>query len=651
MSDPLRDRLLAAYGGEYRDHVAALRTALARGAGADWEEAYRHAHSLKGAARAVELPQVVELAHELETQVQAWWEGTDVPGTDGLARARAAVDAIEDCSAALTGGAPAALPAAEPAAMATLRVQADAAARLAASTAHLLAELDRFRVSEEALRRLAAQAPPALRLQVTELAHRLEDRDWALSRAAEAVAGDVARLRLVAADGVMGHFGPMLRAVASELGKDIRYDAEGLATQADREVLTTMAEAVLHLLRNAVAHGIETPAARVAAGKDAAGRLTLRVATAGSRVEVRVGDDGAGIPGDKLAREAVARGILSQAEADRADADRLRQLVFHPGLSTAGTLSTTAGRGMGMAIVRRLVDRLQGDVVLHSQPGRGTEVVITVPVTVLAQRVVLVRAGGRRFGLPATALVRLLALPPEAVAGVDGASVALVDGAEIPLGDLASLLGLPARRQRGDTLCVALLRVAAEVVGLVLDGVEDVRDLPVSPFDPALVDDPRLIGTVTLEAGELALVLSPAGLRGGRAVAPAALRPGRPVAPPLVLVVDDSPTIRALERTLLEAHSYRVEAAADGRDALQRMERLRPDLVVSDIEMPRLDGFGLLAAMRADPRLTHVPVVLVSSRGSEEDVRRGQSLGAAAHLLKTRFDQRLFLDTIGRLTS
>lgn len=225
----------------------------------------------------------------------------------------------------------------------------------------------------------------------------------------------------------------------------------------------------------------------------------------------------------------------------------------------------------------------------------------------------------------------------------------VIDDVEVPLTDLAGLLGLPRGERRDGDLCIALVRAAGEVLAFSVDRVADTRDLWVSPLEPALVDDPRLAGTVTLAGGVLALVLSPGGLRDGNAAA--AFMPKPPRVSPLVLVVDDSPTIRALERAILEAHSYRVEIAVDGRDALERMARRRPDLVVSDIEMPRLDGLGLLAAMRADPRLAAVPVVLVSSCTSPERRDAGTALGAGGFLLKTRFDQREFLETIERLTA
>lgn len=684
MTGDLRGGLLAIYADEHRDHLAALRTLLARGGG-DLEEAYRHAHSLKGAARAVELPIVVDLAHGLESLLEAWWEGRVVPDADMIRRAQDGLDAIEDLSAAaLTGravpaghaalerlaqglvalglDAPCAVAAAPPpaapvepvaAVSATMRVETEVADRLAATAGRLLAELDRLRRGQEGLRAMAGQLPAGVLYEhFAELLRGLEERDWALSRAAADLAEDVLGLRRVAAEAALGGFGPMLRALAVEQGKEIRFDAAGLDTAADREVLVVMAEAVGHLLRNAVAHGIEAPSRRRAAGKDAAGQVTLTVAAVGPRLDIRVADDGAGINTERLAAEATERGLLTAEQASRVDPGRLRQLIFQPGLTTAATLDTAAGRGMGMSIVRRLVDRLQGDIVLRSSPGRGTEVIVTVPVSAMAQRVVLVLARGQLYGLPALAIRRLAYLQPEDLRQVEGGVLAVVDGAELPLVDLGGVLGLAGAPETGRGMYAALLRLGGDLLGLVVDRVVEVRELVVSPLDPMLVRDDRLAGSVVLEGGRLAFVLSPAGLRppAGIIAAPA-LRRAPPGVRPLVLVVDDSPTVRSLERTILEASRFRVLVAVDGAEALTLMAEGRPDVVVSDIEMPRLDGFGLLAAIRADPVLAGVPVLLVSSRAGPEDRRRAQELGANGFLSKQEFDQGRFLAAVHGVTA
>lgn len=648
MTDPLRARLLAAYAGEHRDHLVALRDALATGGG-NIEEAYRHAHSLKGAARAVDLGPVVDLAHQLESLLEEWWESGIAPSPEALEQARSTLDDIEDRSAAVLGGGerPATPDQTVEVSLQTVRVEAETLDRVVLTVARLLAELERLQAGGERVRQ-AALGRDRQSGRLAEMLRLQEECEWALARSADELAGDVARLRLVTAEAALGGFGPMLRMLAAEQGKDVRYDVSGLDTQADRDVLTTAAEAVMHLLRNAVAHGIEPPARRAAAGKDPVGHLMLAVSSSGPRLEIRVSDDGAGIPIARLAEEAAARGLLTPEQAAAAGPDRLRQLVFHPGLSTAEQLSTTAGRGMGMAIVRRLVERLQGRIDLRGRPGGGTEAIIRMPVSVMAQRVVLVLVGEQLFAVPASAVMRLAQAPRSAVVLVEGRSMAALDGGEFPLIDLPAVMGTDGGQVGGEILHLVVMRVGEEAMALMVDGLADVRDLWVSPLEPELLDDPRLAGTVTLEGGILVPVLSPAGLSTTAAakVAQAPLRP-----PPKVLVVDDSPTIRTLERTILEAHSYQVEVAVDGRDALERMARRRPDLVVSDIEMPRLDGFGLLAAMRADSNFASVPVVLLSSRAEDTYRRAALERGAAAYLVKTRFDQREYLDTVGRLTA
>jgi len=700
VSDPIRTQLLAAYADEHRDHLAGLRLAVATGDGADFEEAYRHAHSLKGAARAVDLPVVVGLAHALESLLEAWWEGRVSPDEDIRRRAGRALDAIEDMSALALEGLPVpdrhaalgefeeglrrlgvALPeplmphaprlAAAPAAVqaATLRVEAEAASRLAATTASLLTELERQREVDHtlvgfghdlsSLAEAARDAWPsqraalaALQALYEEVMRERAEREWALARAAAALKEDVHRLRTVAADGPLGGFGPMVRELAAEEGKQVRFEVEGLTALADRDVLSALAEAVLHLLRNAVHHGLERPAERRAAGKDVEGRLSLKVVAQGARLLVRVADDGRGIDARRVGRAAAERGLIDGAQVETADPDRLRQFIFEPGFSTAETITTTAGRGMGMPIVRQVVNRLQGSIELVSEPGKGTETILSVPVTLLAQRIVLTRARGQVFGLPAASLGRLLGVPLDELVKVEGRVLALIDGCETPLADLGTLLGLPGETESGETLCVAVLRDGRAPLGLVVDGFRDVRDLPVAALEPPLSADSRLAGSVVLEDGALALVLSPGGL----AVHAAMPNTGHFATPaqrkaPLVLVVDDSITTRTLERSILETHGYGVVVAVDGRDALDKMVEARPDVIVSDIEMPRLDGFGLLATVRGDPRLKAIPLVLVSSRDAPGDRQRGLALGADAYIVKTRFDQDDLLRTIGRLTA
>lgn len=688
MTDSIRAQLLTIYADEHRDHITALRAALEKGAAADFEEAYRHAHSLKGAARAVDMDVVTDIAHALEGLVENWWEGRDRGNPAQRSLAARALDAIEDLSAAALRGTPlphshaileeleqvagnrAALegPTRPPAGGVaptlpvtaqpqTLRVEVDTLNRLAAAMAALTVEVDRLGEAERPLRQLqqdverimaeddatsAHAGLPRIRSLLDEALNDLAERDWTLASAIAALKEDLLRLRMVAAEGILGGFGPMVREMAGEQGKKVRLETEGMTHLADRDVLHALAEAVMHLLRNAVHHGIETPQERVAAGKDPEGRLSLSVAVEGARLVVRVGDDGRGIDTQAVERVAAARGLVAES-----DSESLKRLIFLPGFSTARAVTTGAGRGMGMGIVQNVSARLQGSLEMDSVPGRGTWIVLTVPVATLVQPLLLIEVRGEVFALPIAVLRGVYTLTTQDLIAVEGGTVAFIDGVQTPLADLGMLLALPGPARTAHSACVAVADHGPVRLGLVADRLLDVREFSVTALDPPLDADERLAGTVVLEDGTLALVLVPAALL---ALVPPALpahlwrRPSSPRGP--VMVVDDSPTTRALERKILETHGYHVVLAEDGRDALAKMTAEPPWLVISDIEMPNLDGFGLLEAMRREPRLSRLPVILVTSRDTPADRAHGARLGVAAYLSKAEFGEDLLLKAI-----
>ncbi|MEW5728813.1 MAG: response regulator, partial [Pseudomonadota bacterium] len=675
---------------------------------ADLEEAYPHAHTLKGAARAVDIPAVEAIAHRLETMLQAVWDGATALDPPAAAIAGRALDAAEDISAAVLAGegerpahevlkqldglltargleAPPPPPAhgrasdtAGPAA-ATVRVEAEVADRLTRTVAgliqglafhrHLLADLGRLRAEVRALRRECREARHADRhgaaaaltrvcAHADRLAHghdaaagRLAELDWTLERLVDDIAGDVQHLRMVSAGSQFGGYARVVREAAAAQGKEVAVELAGMEVRADREVLQILSEPVLHLLRNAVSHGIEPPAQRAAAGKPPLGEVRLEAGVVAGRLAVTVADDGRGIDPRALARRAVERGLLSPETAARADEVQLRQLAFEPGLSTSGAVTAFAGRGMGMSIVRKVVGRLHGSVALDGREGGGTVVTLTVPVAIAAERLLLLEVRHQTFALPGSAVERVgAAAVPDDLVTVDGMPMAAIGTEErVPLADLGLVLGLPPPEAPPPALVVAVLR--ADGVGLVADALGGVVDLPVEALDPPLADDPLLAGSAMLPDGRLVLVLSAPALAsaaiGGRGV-PSGPSEARP--PPLVLVVDDSITTRMLEKSILESHGYRVALAVDGRQALDMLAGQRPDVVVSDIEMPNLDGFGLLAVIKRSPTLRDIPVVLVTSRATEADRERGLKLGAAAYIVKTRFDQDDLLEAIGRLT-
>ncbi|HYH38844.1 MAG TPA: response regulator [Azospirillum sp.] len=702
----IRERLLAAFDLEHKDHLAAIREALraadeGRDAGIDMVEIHRRAHSLKGAARAVDLPEVEALAHRLESVFTAVQTGALPFDARVRVPVRRALDAIEDAVAWATRGGPpvdtadvladlarlsgdeaaptpAPHPAAEPAPRPTaavrtlVRIRAEGLERLLDTAAALLPEVEgQDRVADElrVLRREwagMAQAWQRLRRGLDkgvhdahftaalttferrmraagaalDAAHRHHDRGvWALRRWGGALHEDVRRLRMVPAETQFGGLGRMIRDLGRGQGKDIEADIRGLEVEADRAVLQRLKDPVMHLVRNAVNHGIEPPGERTAAGKPPGGRILVDASVAGGRLRLRIEDDGRGLDLAAIRRRA----------ADGTPDDRLLDLLFEPGFSTAETVTEIAGRGMGLSIARREVIGLQGQLTLTPRPEGGTVILIEVPLSLSGQRLVFVEAGGQVMALPAADVVRLHRADAAALGSLEGRTVVRIDGEDVPVSSLAALLGLPPPAGTREYVPLAVVRSGERRTALAVDALVATRDAVVASAEEAGLDPARFIGTVLLDDGSPALVLNAASLGAAEPLALPAVAAARPAVRPRILVVDDSITTRTLEKSILEAHGYDVVLCVDGREALERLGTLKVDLVISDVEMPRMDGFALVQAVKTDPRLADIPVILVTSRGSDEDRERGMRLGADAYIVKSRFDQDDLLERIRRL--
>ncbi|MGF3022572.1 hybrid sensor histidine kinase/response regulator [Methylobacterium aquaticum] len=760
--DDIRQLLLAAFDAEHREHLAAIRAALAAaeaGRPADWNDVFRRAHSLKGAARAVDLPAVEEIAHRLEALFDRM-----VQGRTGLDRTTAGVvnlaldrieglvaglaetpepappaDAIAALDACLSGApvpdagattkpeskpetrpepvperAPEPGPVSQDGAISYLRIASDQVESLSKAVHDLTAVLQGQEAIGAAVADLESGAR-ALRRSVdtvqgrtgemVALARRLREAGdpagialdgfvdrvrrldgdlrgvirgisglargqsrstGAVDTALRRLRDDADRLLLVPAETVFGGYGRMVRDIAREAGLAVEVRLDGLDLQVDRGLLQALKDPVLHALRNTISHGAEDPEARRAAGKPEALAVTLSVASKGSQLVVTIRDDGRGPDLARILETGRRQGLVPPGAEP--GPDEILDLVFTPGFSTATAIDRIAGRGMGLSVVAEAARSLRGRASLRPAEPSGAEVTITVPLSAARQPVLLVEAAlaageaPQTFGLPSGAVAGLLRLTARDLASVAGEPGARIKqggrDVVVPLVPLASLLGsgvapLPLR----DGLVRAvLLRCGQAVNALAVDRLLDMRVLLVGPAPPFGGDSTLMSGTVMLADETPALVLDPEGLcararTGGLVAAPVATPERRTVRVPTVLVVDDSITTRTLEKSILEAHGYRVFVCVDGQDALDRLRRdgADIDLVVADVEMPRLDGFGLLQALKADPGLTRLPVILMTSRGDPADIRRGLDLGADAYITKQKFDQRELLDTIGQL--
>lgn len=442
------------------------------------------------------------------------------------------------------------------------------------------------------------------------------------------------------------------RDIALECGKQVRLQIVGGDTEVDRSVLEALREPLLHLVRNAVDHGIETPQQRQHAGKPAEATVVIEARPVGGMLKVDVRDDGRGIDLQKVRKRSRR---LNLPETD--DPHELLQRIFRTGFSTAEIITNISGRGIGLDVVKSRLERLGGTISVRSELGRGTCFTATVPLSLATVEALLLRVADQIFAIPTTAVVRLLHARPEDFSSVGGRQMLRVAEGHVPIVRLADVLGLDeqagamASGTRG--LLTAVVQVGDGAAALIVDEVLSDREVVVKGFGTRIRSLRFYSGATLLSDGQVALVLNPATViravrEGRRSTVLAAPRSVRD-APQRLLVVEDSVTTRALMKGILESAGYEVTTAVDGQDAWERLQKTPVDLVVSDVDMPRMDGFELTRTIRSTPGWEALPVVLVTSRATEEDKRRGVEVGANAYLTKSEFDQTEVLEIIRRL--
>ncbi len=531
----------------------------------------------------------------------------------------------------------------------------DAIRRLATDALSRLASIPEFRRLARYFESVDRQV---LRLAqcVRQLSLRQKRSAWLLGACGRRIQADIRQARMVSADSLFQGFAKMVRDLARSQDKQVVFQFVGGDVLADRMVLQALKDPVMHMLRNAVSHGIEGPADRIAKGQPAQASVSLTVRVVRNHLHVRVADDGVGLDLTRVAEVAAQRGIALPADGAGLNRARLARLIFEPGFSTCDSVNELSGRGMGLSVVHEAVKRLQGDVQLVERPGPGTEFLLAVPLSVCSHRLLLVRDADQTFAVPLRAVERLLRVCRRDLKLLEGKPFVLHQNQPLPLVGLGSLLGLPPASQprENDSVPLMILKSGPRRLAVGVESFLAERDQLVQQLDP-LSDRDEWFGAILLEGGEPALVLNPASLVeratpaaawSSPAVAAAAPRPPRT---PCVLVVDDSFTTRTLEKSILEAHGYQVHVAMDGQEALLKLRSGNYDLVISDIEMPRLDGFGLLEEMKQQPQLANVPVILVTSRDRQEDQQRGLELGAEAYIVKRKFDHQDLLNTIQQI--
>lgn len=482
------------------------------------------------------------------------------------------------------------------------------------------------------------------------LAGALRDELGRLQRLTAALGRQVARARTVSVERLVARLGRQAREAARAAGKAVVVETEGDTVELDAALVERLGDPLLQLVLNAVAHGIETPAERQAAGKPPQGTIRLAARPCGADVEVEVRDDGRGIDRARVAAEAVRRGLVDAAALDRLDDRAQLELVFLPGLSTAPAATLTAGRGVGLDVVRAAVADLGGAIALETAVGRGTRVTLRLPLPMAVTEALLVRAGGEVFALPAAALVGVRRLErPRSLEGPAREPVEL-DGRPVQLLDLARALGLDgaAPRAGGPVLLVA---AGAQGLGLVVDEVLAREDVVIRRLGAFLDGVGPYRGATVVGDGRVVLVLDPERLAALDAspAPPAAPAPPAP-RPRRVLLVDDSVSVRHVVGRMIERAGVRVLTATDGAEALERLAESPVDLVITDLEMPRVDGYELIRRLRRRPATRDTAVVVLTTRAGAHHAALAQELGVA-HCLPKPVDERTMTRLLATLTA
>lgn len=639
----------------------------------------RLAHTLKGAARVVKQLDIAKNSHNIEELLAPLRESDHVTQDSEVRALLACVDSIELSVQALsprpqvTEGLPTATgrPSEDP--FQTVRIQMgemDDLLRSLTATGVQVAVLKRHLVE---LRRLTAMSTAlASRMQLknrsgpragdaaeiglsvdlqhglTGVTRVLEDTMERVEQELDETRRGADRLRLIPVQTLEAPLTRALRDAAQSLGKQVGFELEGGELRLDAQLIGPLRDALLHAVRNSVAHGIELPAERLRAGKSAQGVVKLTVTRHAGEVSWSLSDDGQGVDLSAVRKELVARGSVGPKE--HLSREELLNRLFAGGITTSPTVTQISGRGIGLDVVRETVKRLKGEVAVESQPGVGTRIVIRVPISLSSLRVLLMQAAGTTVAIPLEAVQEVTRLEaPEIQRSAAGDTIIHGDSM-VPYLPLSRALRRNEQAGARTATSVVLVASGAFLAALGVDLLLGTFELIVRPLPRGVRADPIIAG-VSLDAeGTPRLLLDAAELVSLASATSPLANASIPARPP-ILVIDDSLTTRMLEQSILESAGYTVELADSAEQGLEKARQKTYGVFLVDVEMPGMDGFQFVAQTRDDPELRKTPAILVTSRNAPEDLERGRTAGASDYIVKGEFDQNRLLATIKRLLS
>ncbi|WP_339881791.1 hybrid sensor histidine kinase/response regulator [Vreelandella maris] len=690
-------RFIQRFVEEAADHLPRLREgihALEQG-NADREqinELFRAAHTLKGSSRMLKLVPITALAHSTEELLSALREGTLTITSEMTSLLNQAVDELTDFVGRLAEGATgeelpeanaALCSALENAAHGQLPTQpsspvpvAPAAAPTSPSTPVAESELrlsdtvrvrlnrldDVIRLMGEVLsghhhlhslvdqaRELSATLPADQQSPFQAFHRELKDSVLTHDSLMSDLHDRALQMRMLPLSVVLDPFAQMSRELAQSLGKQVDCRVRGSEIELDRQMIDRLSDPLIHLLRNALDHGLEPPAERQAAGKPPRGQLVIEARQDAGWVVIEMHDDGAGIALNAVRQKALAKQLVSEEQLNTLSEQETLELIFLPGFSTKSMITDFSGRGVGMDVVKRtVVDELNGDLQLASEQGRGTRFTLRLPLSLAMMRVLLVSVGSVKLGVTAPYVSELVECSTDSFIDAAGQRTLILRNEFVPVVSLASLLELPTTNVT-DTTLLLVVHQRHQKLALIIDSLIDERDMVIKPLPGHLRHLPLVSGMVSMGRNALVSLLHvPALLEVTRR---STLRPSaeRTATAQRILVVDDSLNTREIEKDVLEAWGYHVTLAENGRDGLAKALAEPFDAVLTDVEMPVMDGFALTARLRENEVYRYRPIIIITSREKEADRRRGIEVGADAYIVKGSFDQNNLVETLQAL--
>jgi len=478
-------------------------------------------------------------------------------------------------------------------------------------------------------------------------------------------------LRMLPLATILTYFPRSVRDLGREYGREVELQIKGAETEMDKKILEMVRDPLLHLLRNAVAHGIEKPQERLAKGKPERGKIMLHAYQEGDQIYIEIEDDGQGIDLNKIKETALRKGLITP-EQTKELTEEVLSLIFKPGFSTTEKVSEVSGRGVGLDVVRKnIIENLGGQVKVKTKSNEGTKFILILPLTLAVLHALLVEVNKEIFALPATEIELISRIKREDILTVEGRKVVRINDRTVPIIRLAEILRLPIpengyfisiNQESSRKMPLVVVGYAGEHLGLLVDRLISEQDIVIKSLSEPIRKIKNIAGATILGTGEPVLILhipdlidSAGTLPTPRAYPPEegqeedSSREKQRKSDHSILLVEDFFTVRELEKSILESWGYRVDTATDGLEALKKIGTKKYALVITDIQMPNLDGFSLCEKLRKDERYKDIPIIIVTALEKEEEKRRGLEVGADAYITKSTFEQEIFIETVEKL--